>query len=464
MKKVHLIGICGSGMASLAGMLKARGFEVTGSDEGFFPPAADLINELGIPVKEGYSPDNLPAALDLVVVGNVIRADNPEARAVLERNLPHTSLPGALRELFLGRARPLVVAGTHGKTTTCALLAFALSEMGLAPSFFLGGVPRDFGRGYGLGAGELFVLEGDEYDTAFFDKSPKFMHYLPEVAAITSVELDHLDIYRDIREIEAAFRGLVEIIPEKGGLAVSQDDPRARDLARFCRGRVVTFGLSPEAQVRGSQVVSKSGRTFFSVTVAQKRLGRFRSSLPGRHNVRNMLAAVAMASFLDIDLNKVLAAISRFAGVRRRQELVGEAAGVRVIDDFAHHPTAIGETIEAVRSFYGARVLAAFEPKTNSTRRKSFLAPLADALALADLAVIKHPPDMWKIPEEERIDPVALKHEIEARGAPAAYFEEASEIAPFLAREAQEGDVILVMSNGPFDGLPHKVLELLSKK
>jgi UDP-N-acetylmuramate: L-alanyl-gamma-D-glutamyl-meso-diaminopimelate ligase len=460
---VHLIAVCGVGMASLAGLLKSRGYRVTGSDQNVYPPMSTYLAEIGIDVLSGYRAEHLVARPDLVVIGNAISRGNPEAEAVMQQNLSYISFPQALGEFLIGPRRSLVIAGTHGKTTTSALAAWVLTAAGLNPGFFVGGVPLNFGSGWRVGAGGHVVLEGDEYDTAFFDKGPKFLHYRPTDVILTSVEFDHADIYRDLDHVKSAFGRLIDIIPADGSLVVCSDYPNALAVAKSVRCRCVSYG--DDGEWSAADVHFRDGRSFFTPRYKGQVEGEIEAALIGRHNVKNALAVYAMGRSLGIEHDRLLEGFRSFKGVKRRQEVRGERRGVLVIDDFAHHPTAVRETIDAVRAAYGGRRLwAIFEPRSNTSKRNIFEKEFAAALARADRVVVAGVFQPEKIPEGERLSVENLVGEANRLSGEqrAVVIEGAAAIAAYVAKNASAGDVLLVMSNGGFDGVHDKILAALA--
>jgi UDP-N-acetylmuramate: L-alanyl-gamma-D-glutamyl-meso-diaminopimelate ligase len=461
-RTVHLIGICGTGMGTLAAMLQEAGYQVQGSDENVYPPMSTFLASRGIPIKEGYGAENLEPPPDLVVVGNVIRRDNPEAVATLESGLSYCSMPQALHRFFLNANQAVVAAGTHGKTTTAALLVWLLTVAGMDPGCLVGGLLTNFNQSYRLGKGTYFVVEGDEYDTAFFDKGPKFLHYQPKTCALTSVEFDHADIFPDLQAVENAFAKLMKSIPEDGLLIVNSDDPGASRLSREARCRLVTYGFQDPAQYRVEKAGYALGSTRFTVSGPQRFKATFNSPLAGAHNLSNTLAMVSVARELGLDAATIQQALSTFRGVRRRQEVRGEPNGVTVIDDYAHHPTAVQATLEALRPFYGGRRLwAIFEPRTNSSKRRVFQERYATVFDTADLVLIKEPPELDRIAPEERLSAQQLVADIKARGVNAHYFPIVDEMLPFILSRVEPKDVLVVMSTGFFDNLIERLLEEL---
>ncbi|HEY2987056.1 MAG TPA: UDP-N-acetylmuramate:L-alanyl-gamma-D-glutamyl-meso-diaminopimelate ligase [Candidatus Binatia bacterium] len=463
---IHLIAICGVGMAPLAGLLKSQGYRVTGSDQNVYPPMSTYLADLGIDAMMGYQSEHLNDRPDLVVVGNAVSRNNPEVEEMLRLAIPYISFPQALGRFLIGAKRSLVIAGTHGKTTTSALMAWVLDRAGWNPSFFIGGMPRNFGNGFRQGSGDWVVLEGDEYDSAFFDKGPKFLHYRPEKVVLTSLEFDHADIYRDLDHVKASFRHLAEIIPATGNLLVCNEYESNREVAASARSPVVFYGDKEPRGWQARNIRVAGGFSWFEPCDGQNSEGEVKVALIGRHNVSNALAVYAMARQLGIAPEAIREAMRTFAGVKRRQEFKGEAGGVTVLDDFAHHPTAIQETIEAVKRAYdGRRVWAIFEPRSNTSRRRIFAREFPAALALADRIVLAGLFQPEKIPPEDRLPPEEVVAEINrlANNGKAVYIQRADEIAQYVGREAARGDVILVMSNGGFDGVQDKILQALAK-
>ncbi len=465
---IHMIGIGGAAMAPLAGMLKERGYYVTGSDAGVYPPASTLLDSLAIPWKDGFSEQNLMPQPDLVVIGNALSRGNPEVEYVLDQKIPYRSLPEALKEFFLPSHSSIVVAGTHGKTTTTAILAWVFHVAGRRPNFLVGGVAENFGRSYALGGGDEFILEGDEYDSAFFDKGPKFLHYRPDELIITSLEFDHADIYADLASIEVQFRRLVNLVPRRGRIVAWGESPTVmRCVERaFCPVETYSLGGGTDWMAGDLEFSAPEGEpeTRFRVARRGEEIARVRLPLAGRHNVLNALAAVAIAHGRTIGREAIEQALVSFRSVRRRLEVKGEAGGVTVVDDFAHHPTAIRATLEAARTRWpGRRLWAAFEPRSNTLRRKVFEAVLPEALVAADAAVIGPVNRAHLLTDAERLSPERVAEQLRKLGRPAQAFASADEIVGFLATELKPGDVIVAMSNGSFDGLCEKLLAKLRR-
>ncbi len=461
--KIHLSAICGTAMASLAGLLRARGHEVTGSDQDVYPPMSAQLEELGIPIRSPYDARNVPADADLVVIGNALSRGNPEVEVVLDRRQRMTSLPALLAEEFLRPKASLVVAGTHGKTTTTSLLAFLLDRAGLDPSFLVGGVPNDFGRSYRLGDGRHFVIEGDEYDCAFFDKRPKFVHYLPVVAVIGNVEYDHADIYPDLAAVKTAFVRLLNVIPRSGLLVAGTESPAVREILPLAPCRVETFAIEGEADWQALDVRAEGASTCFRLRRKGTDIGEFRLALSGEHNVRNALAAIAVAAEAGVDPVTARPGLAAFRGVRRRLELRGRARGVTVYDDFAHHPTAVRATLQALRTVGEGRLIAIFEPRSYTSRTRVFQQDYARAFADADRVIVAaaHPPG--KVPEGQRLSEPELVESVRRGGTPAELVPTVDAIVERLAAELRDGDRVVILSNGGFGGIHAKLLQALGE-
>jgi UDP-N-acetylmuramate: L-alanyl-gamma-D-glutamyl-meso-diaminopimelate ligase len=459
---IHLMGICGTGMGSLAGMLKEQGYHITGSDQAVYPPMSTFLANLGIEVKQGYGPENLVPCPDLVIVGNVITQVNPEAQELLRLGLPFLSLPQALARLFLKDKISLVITGTHGKTTTSSLLASILDQAGLSPGFMIGGILNRYERNYQIGRGPYFVIEGDEYDTAFFDKGPKFLHYQPRYAVLTSIEFDHADIYADITAIQKAFAHFLAIIPQDGLLVAYGADPRIQEILSKASCPVETYGLESDWDWHLEGLTSSEQGSRFKVFHRNEYVYTFDSPLAGRHNALNFLSLLPLLIRLGLTPEAVAKGLAGFQGVHRRQEVRGIRAGVTVIDDFAHHPTAVRETLQAIRAQYpGKRLIAVFEPRTNTSRRKVFQKDYVSAFIGADHILIREAPGLEKIPEEERFSSAQLVDDLKASGQKADFSPDTDEILQTLSRELQAGDVVLIMSNGGFDNIHERLLDSL---
>jgi UDP-N-acetylmuramate: L-alanyl-gamma-D-glutamyl-meso-diaminopimelate ligase len=465
--RVHFIGVCGTAMATVAALLKQKGFDVRGSDQDVYPPMSDFLAAEGIKTFSGYRAENITGDLDLVVVGNAISRGNPELEEVLDRKIRYCSLPEAIREHFLWGARSIVIAGTHGKTTTTALAGWVLADSGADPSVLIGGIARNFGEqgsSYRLGRGRDFVVEGDEYDSAFFDKTAKFLKYLPDIAVINNVEFDHADIYADIDAVSLSFRRLVTLIPRRGLLLIGADSPRAAALREQAKSRVETFGTAAGTDWQAHDLMSAGGSTTFKVRRRGEIFGEFEVPLLGAHNVRNALAALAIATEVGIDAERIRLALKRFAGVKRRLELIGQADGVTVFDDFAHHPTAVGETLAGLRaSNPEARIWAVFEPRSASSCRRVFQEDFAVAFGGAD-EVLLAPVFRSTLPEDQRLSIPRLVHDLGRRGQSARAAASIDEIIDIVARERRPGDLVLIMSNGGFGGIHHRLLQAIRER
>lgn len=463
---IHVIGIAGSAMSPLAAMLRERGYRVTGSDAGVYPPASTLLEQLGIAFFHTFDAAHLTPAPDLVVVGNVIARGNPELEEVLDRRIPYRSLPEMLEEVFLPGKHSIVVSGTHGKTTTTAMLAWIFETAGKRPNFLVGGVAENFGKSYGLGGGEEFILEGDEYETAFWDRGPKFFHYHPDDLIITSLEYDHADIYRDFETYELAFKRLVNLVPRRGRVVIWGDTadsgPALRRAAEKAFCPVETYGSSSGNDWVATELAVAGSGMKFCVDYRGNRFGEFTLAASGRHNVLNALAATAVARGRGIAAAAIATALATFKSVKRRMDVKGEVRGILVVDDFAHHPTAVRATIEAARARWpGRKMWAILEPRSNSMRRKVFQEALPVSLALADRVILGGVFRAQQLGDENRMDPDAVAASVRDLGKDARVFTGADAIAATLSAEAESGDLILIMSNGSFDGLCEKLLKKL---
>jgi UDP-N-acetylmuramate: L-alanyl-gamma-D-glutamyl-meso-diaminopimelate ligase len=461
-RHVHLMGICGTGMASLAGILKHQGYSVTGSDQNVYPPMSLYLESLSIPILQGYRSSNLHPPPDLVIVGNVITKLNPEAVELSRLGIAYISMPQALQAFAMKGKKSIVVAGTHGKTTTTALASWVLEEAGLDPGFLVGGIPLNFDSGFRLGQGAHFVIEGDEYDTAFFDKGPKFLHYSPWVVILTSIEFDHADIYRDLDHVRESFRKLLRLIPQEGCLIANHDDPLIVTESKEAACPVIFYSLQEGSAWWVRKMNIQHQDTHLEICRDQRKVMDVTTPLYGKHNVSNLLSVVALGDFLKIEPSDLQRALKTFRGVKRRQEIKGERKGILVLDDFAHHPTAVRETIQAVREKYsGRRLIAAFEPRSNSSRRKTFQLDYVSSFDMADLIMIPEPPLMDKIQPDERFSSRKLVDDLRKRGLQAFYFAGPESLLTELLRTGREGDVVLMMSNGSFDNLAEKLVKAL---
>jgi UDP-N-acetylmuramate: L-alanyl-gamma-D-glutamyl-meso-diaminopimelate ligase len=455
-------------MGPLAGMLREHGYRVTGSDSGVYPPASTLLEKLGISFFHEFDASHLKSAPDLVVVGNIIARGNPELEEVLDRKIPYRSMPEILEEVFLPGRHSIVVSGTHGKTTTTAMLAWIFQTARKRPNFLVGGVAENFGKSYGLGGGEEFILEGDEYETAFWDRGPKFFHYHPDDLIVTSLEYDHADIYRDFETYELAFRRLMNLVPRRGRVVIWGDTEESGPALRRAAGKafclVETYGFSEGNDWVASELAVDGGGMQFRVTYRGMPFGEFALAASGRHNVLNAMAAMAVAHGRGISADVVAKSLSSFRSVKRRMDVKGEVRGVLVVDDFAHHPTAVRATIEAARARWpGRRLWAILEPRSNSMRRKVFEETLPVALALADCVVLGGVFRAQQLGDENRLEPEAVAARVRELGKGARVFSSADAIAEQISAEAESGDVLLVMSNGSFDGLCDKLLAKLGQ-
>ncbi|MEP6708668.1 MAG: UDP-N-acetylmuramate:L-alanyl-gamma-D-glutamyl-meso-diaminopimelate ligase [Verrucomicrobiota bacterium] len=453
----HFLGICGTAMGSVAAALRARGFTVSGSDENIFPPMSDFLQRKGIPFSDSYRAENIPENAEVVVIGNAIKRGNPELEAVLARKLYYLSLPEVLKHFFLRGRHNLVVTGTHGKTTTTALLAWIFTVADLDPGYVIGGIPNNLGQGAFFNDSKFFVIEGDEYDTAFFDKRSKFIHYLPELLIVNNIEFDHADIFRDLDEIKLSFRRLLNIVPQNGMVLLNGDDPNCVEVAQNCLAPIVQVGFSPNCAQQIHDVAYSAKGSHFTLGDVF-----FEVPLIGEFNVRNTAMAAAAARFYRVEPEVIQQALTSFEGIKRRQEVRGEARGIKVIDDFAHHPTAIRETLTALRHRYpGHRFWAIFEPRSNTTRRAVFQQQLPDALQLADGVFISQVAALEQIPEGERLNPEAVVEAIKASGRAAFYEPDADSIVKRLLPLLKPKDVVTVFSNGGFDHIHEKLLARL---
>jgi UDP-N-acetylmuramate: L-alanyl-gamma-D-glutamyl-meso-diaminopimelate ligase len=464
MKRIHLIGVCGTAMATLAALLKSRGYDVRGSDQNVYPPMSDFLIQQGITLLQGYSAAHISAELDLVVVGNAISRGNLELEEVLDRKIRYCSLPEAVRDHFLWASRAIVIAGTHGKTTTTSIAGWLLAHGGADPNVFIGGIAENFESSYRIGGGRDFVIEGDEYDSAFFDKTAKFLKYLPDIAVVNNIEFDHADIYPDLDAIRLAFRRLVNLVPRRGLLLLGADNADALALKNHAHCKVETFGLSNGADWQAHDLEVSAVSTRFGVRRAGVTVGTFDLPLLGAYNVRNALAAIAVGAATGLSTDTMAAGLREFKGVRRRLQHRGTASGVAVYDDFAHHPTAIAETLQGVRSAYpGRRIWAIFEPRSATSCRRVFQSDFAKALARADHVVL---PAVYRstLPENERLSTEVLIADLKAAGIDARFIPDTADIVRTVAEDARSGDLVIVMSNGGFDNIHQKLLSALEAR
>ena len=463
---IHILGICGTGMAALAGMLSQRGYHITGSDSNVYPPMSDFLESQNISILNGYSEANLNPLPDLVIIGNVIRRDNPEALAVAENKLNYLSFPQALAHFFIQGKVSFVVTGTHGKTTTCSLLASSLFHCDLDPSFMIGGIVREFEANFRLGQGKYFVSEGDEYDTAFFDKESKFLHYLPEIAIITSIEFDHADIFSSIDDIKRAFRKFVTLLPPHGLIIANFDDPNVVEVVQSAQCPIVRYGVSSDHDWFIDNVHREGGYTVFSVFHNTVLWQNIAISVPGQHNCLNSLAVAIALNHIGVSPQDIAAGLKQFRGVKRRQEVRGIEWEVTVIDDFAHHPTAVRETLLALQQAYPhQRLVAVFEPRTNSSRRSIFQKDYVASFDHAELIILREPIPLSNLDTSELFSSKQLADDlINQRGKNAHSFSTTDEILNYLNQILRPGDVVAILSNGGFDNIHTRLLSLLADK
>jgi UDP-N-acetylmuramate: L-alanyl-gamma-D-glutamyl-meso-diaminopimelate ligase len=465
----HLIGICGTAMASLAGMLQTHGHRVTGSDENVYPPMSTMLESIGIQLMRGYNSANLNPAPDCVVVGNAIPRGNPEVEETLNRRLLYRSLPDVLKDEFIRGRRSLVVAGTHGKTTTTSLAAWVMDQAGLNPSFLVGGVVQNFGVSFRVTDSDYLIIEGDEYDTAYFDKGPKFMHYLPELAIVNNIEFDHADIYADLDAVKLAFRRLMNLVPGNGKLIIGWDSPPVRDVVASFGPKLFTqlqtFGTCDDARWQARHIAYSEGMTRFKVFREGREWAEFSMPLIGEFNVRNCLAVIIAAHAWGVNRQTVVEALATFKSVRRRCEVRGEISGITVIDDFAHHPTAVRETLAALRLKYqDRRLVAVFEPRSRTSCHATFQQTYIDAFAPADYVIVSRVYDAGRAAEMGGVlDIEKLIDDIAAQDKPAFAITDVNEIVERLKNELRSGDVVAIMSNGAFGGIHEKLLAALSE-
>jgi UDP-N-acetylmuramate: L-alanyl-gamma-D-glutamyl-meso-diaminopimelate ligase len=457
-KHIHLIGICGTAMASLAGMLKQRGFRVTGSDAAAYPPMSDFLASLGIPVAQPFAEKNLEPAPDLVIIGNAISRGNVELEYVLDRRLPFQSMAQLLHDEFLRGRDVVAVAGTHGKTTTTSMLAWIFQVAGRNPSFLIGGIAENFSSSFQVTDGANFIIEGDEYDTAFFDKGPKFLHYFPDSVILTSVEFDHADIYKDLDAVKTAFKRLVNLVPRRGRMVAWDGSRNVDECLAKAFSAVERYGFREGSRWRATDVNYEPTRTTWRVLDDSRPWGEFEFALAGEYNVLNATAAAAMAAAYGIPVEKIAEALRTFKSVKRRLEVRAEVNGITIIDDFAHHPTAIAETLKALRTRYkNRRLWAVLEPRSNTLRRNIFQQELVEALNIADRVIIAAVFKPEAVPEGERLDPEHVVADLNRSGKPAKLLANADEIIAAIAPEARPGDVIAILSNGGFGGIYEKL-------
>ena len=458
---IHLMGICGTAMASLAGLLKDRGFQVSGSDSNPYPPMSTQIENLGIKILKPYSKENLSPRPDFVVVGNVISAGNEEAQEMNRLGIKYCSLPQAMGDVIIDRCLSYVVAGTHGKTTTTSMLSWVAECCGQQPGFLIGGIAKNFSQSFKNPSGSVFVIEGDEYDTAYFDKVPKFIHYKPQRVILTSVEFDHADIYADFSAVKSAFIKLMELIPQNGVLTYWGDNSDVSEVADRCQAeKKYSYGFNSNNSFRVEINEENAEGTDFSIFFRSQKIGQFKSALSGRYNVLNATAVVAQSYLSDWSMQKITEALESFQGVKRRQDVLGLFDGVTIIEDFAHHPTAVRETVQAIQDKYiGRKVYSVFEPRSATSRRKVFQKDYREAFSQSQEIILAEAFDQGKISEESRFSSAELAEDLRRIGRKAQVFSDVGAIVDYLLKQTVSGDVILIMSNGGFDGIYEKLIQ-----
>ena len=456
----HFIGICGTAMGSVAAALQNRGYTITGSDQNVYPPMSDFLIKNNINVSVGHDENNIPDKVDLVVIGNAMSRGNVEVESVLNRKIPYTSLPELIKRYFLQGKRNIVITGTHGKTTTSSIIAHLLNDNGLNPNLMIGGIPLDIGEGGRFTESEFFVIEGDEYDTAFFDKRSKFVHYMPEIVVVNNIEFDHADIFNNIEEIKLSFKRMLNIVPENGIVFVNGDDNDAVEVTENCRAPVIKVGANDDCDFKIENLNLESFNSSFSI-----KENSYQLPMDGEFNVRNAAMAIAVSDFLKIDQQNIIESVSKFSGIARRQELRGEEKNVKVIDDFGHHPTAIAATIGALKQRYpDSKIWAIFEPRSNTSRRNLLQSELEDSLSQADGVIISEVPNPEKVPDGELLDVESVIENLSSKGKEAFIGLSSDDIVNKLIPLTSSGDTIVVLSNGGFGGIHEKLLEALKVK
>ena len=456
----HFIGICGTAMGSVAAALQNRGYTITGSDQNVYPPMSDFLIKNNINVSVGHDENNIPDKVDLVVIGNAMSRGNVEVESVLNRKIPYTSLPELIKRYFLQGKRNIVITGTHGKTTTSSIIAHLLDDNGLNPNLMIGGIPLDIGEGGRFTESEFFVIEGDEYDTAFFDKRSKFVHYMPEIVVVNNIEFDHADIFNNIEEIKLSFKRMLNIVPENGIVFVNGDDNDAVEVTENCRAPVIKVGANDDCDFKIENLNLESFNSSFSI-----KENSYQLPMDGEFNVRNAAMAIAVSDFLNIDQQNIIESVSKFSGIARRQELRGEEKNVKVIDDFGHHPTAIAATIGALKQRYpDSKIWAIFEPRSNTSRRNLLQSELEDSLSQADGVIISEVPNPEKVPDGELLDVESVIENLSSRGKEAFIGLSSDDIVNKLIPLTSSGDTIVVLSNGGFGGIHEKLLKALKVK
>jgi len=456
----HFIGICGTAMGSVAAALQNRGYTITGSDQNVYPPMSDFLIKNNINVSVGHDENNIPDKVDLVVIGNAMSRGNVEVESVLNRKIPYTSLPELIKRYFLQGKRNIVITGTHGKTTTSSIIAHLLNDNGLNPNLMIGGIPLDIGEGGRFTESEFFVIEGDEYDTAFFDKRSKFVHYMPEIVVVNNIEFDHADIFNNIEEIKLSFKRMLNIVPENGIVFFNGDDNDAVEVTENCRAPVIKVGANDDCDFKIENLNLESFNSSFSI-----KDNSYQLPMDGEFNVRNAAMAIAVSDFLNIDQKNIIESVSKFSGIARRQELRGEEKNVKVIDDFGHHPTAIAATIGALKQRYpDSKIWAIFEPRSNTSRRNLLQSELEDSLSQADGVIISEVPNPEKVPDGELLDVESVIENLSSKGKEAFIGLSSDDIVNKLIPLTSSGDTIVVLSNGGFGGIHEKLLEALKVK
>ncbi len=461
---IHMMGICGTAMASLAGLLKDRGFKVTGSDLNPYPPMSTQLESLKIPILKPYKKENLNPRPDFVIVGNVISANNEEAQELQRLGIPYTSLPKAMGDFIIENRESVCVSGTHGKTTTTSLMSWVLDQAGYQPGFMIGGIPKNFSQSFRNPKGNYFVIEGDEYDTAYFDKVPKFVHYKPKHVILTSIEFDHADIYKDLDAVKAAFVKLVKMIPRDGNLVCWGEDPNIKDLLEYTNTKnVFTYGFKNSAFIIEKLNSSSAKETVFQIKKGTEVFGPFSTSMSGDYNLLNAAAVIIMSVLLKVDVENLKKSLHDFQGVKRRQEILGEPGGILVIEDFAHHPTAVRETLKGIaKQYQGRKIFAVFEPRSATSRRKIFQKDYVEAFQAAQEIILAQAFDQSKINEDDRFSSEELVEDLRKKSKSAQCFATTEQIIGDLKSKAKKGDVILIMSNGGFDGIYQKLMTSLT--
>ena len=456
----HFIGICGTAMGSVAAALQNRGYTITGSDQNVYPPMSDFLIKNNINVSVGHDENNIPDKVDLVVIGNAMSRGNVEVESVLNRKIPYTSLPELIKRYFLQGKRNIVITGTHGKTTTSSIIAHLLNDNGLNPNLMIGGIPLDIGEGGRFTESEFFVIEGDEYDTAFFDKRSKFVHYMPEIVVVNNIEFDHADIFNNIEEIKLSFKRMLNIVPENGIVFVNGDDNDAVEVTENCRAPVIKVGANDDCDFKIENLNLESFNSSFSI-----KDNSYQLPMDGEFNVRNAAMAIAVSDFLNIDQKNIIESVSKFSGIARRQELRGKEKNIKVIDDFGHHPTAIAATIGALKQRYpDSKIWAIFEPRSNTSRRNLLQSEFEDSLSQADGVIISEVPNPEKVLDGELLDVESVIENLSSRGKEAFIGLSSDDIVNKLIPLTSSGDTIVVLSNGGFGGIHEKLLEALKVK